>query len=72
MTDIAGNMASIDDIEIEGLVKQGKKKEAIDKANSFYQKYNQSQDPLFKQLAMYIKQKIGTLEGKQEQDSTVN
>lgn len=70
--DIAGNLAAIDDEEINSLVNQGKKAEAIALANKMNEKYTKSQDPLFNQLGMMIQQKLGTLTGAPALTDTVN
>ena len=62
--DIAGNLAAIDDDEINSLMNKGKKDEAIQLATKMNEKYSKSQDPLMNQLGMVIQQKLGTLTGK--------
>jgi hypothetical protein len=62
--DILGNVANIDQTEIGELAKQGKKKEALDKAQQLKQKYQESKDNLTKQLILYIDQEINKIEGK--------
>jgi len=62
--DILGNMASIDDQEIKTHEKQGKKKEALEKAESFLKKYMENKDPLVKSLGRYIEENIRRLKGE--------
>ena len=61
--DILGNIAAIDDEEISALERQGLKKEALAKAEDYRKKYNESKDPLFKQLGMYLDEKIAKMTG---------
>ena len=62
--DILGNMAGIDDAEIRDIEKQGKKKEALEKAESLLKKYNDNKDPLYKSLGRYIEENIRRLKGE--------
>lgn len=61
--DVMGNIAGIDDLEIRNLEKEGKKKEALEKANSFMKKYQESKDPMMQQLARYVDESIKRLTG---------
>ena len=61
--DIMGNIAAIDDEEIQALERQGKKQEALAKAQNYRNKYNESKDPLFKQLGMYLDDRIAKMTG---------
>ena len=62
--DILGNMVNIDEEEISSLQKAGKTKEAIAKAKELQDRYNNAQDPNFKQLGSYLAGKINQLTGK--------
>lgn len=63
MMDVLGNLAGIDEEEINRLVKEGKEKEAFERATALYNAYNSSEDPYYKQMAMFINQKMNSLSG---------
>lgn len=67
--DILGNMGNIDEEEIDALTKAGKKTEAMAKAEAYKKKYEESKDPLFRQLGMLIQDKINRMNGKSDRDT---
>jgi tetratricopeptide (TPR) repeat protein len=67
--------AGMDNLIIDNLVKQGKRKEAMDSAQALFEKYMNSQDPAERQLAGYAQQKIQELreqDGVKTPDSAAN
>jgi len=63
MMDILGNLAGIDEEEINRLVNSGKKDEARKLAEQWYDKYSKSEDPMYRQMAMFMQQKLMNLSG---------
>ncbi len=70
--DILGNLVGMDETEIELLENQGKKKEALEKADSLYKKYIADQDPLIQSMARYIDEQVKRLNGNIRNDTAKN
>jgi len=65
MMDILGNLAGIDEEELNRLIKIGKKDEAIKLAEKKFETYSKSEDPMYRQMAMFMQQKLVEMTGLQ-------
>jgi HSP20 family molecular chaperone IbpA len=61
MMDIISNIAGVDEEQINVLVQKGRLKEALALANKRYEEYNKSEDPYYKQMSMFLLEKINNI-----------